>query len=167
MAYFAKLDASNVVTEIDEAADMATITATCSGTWVECVRGHQDTKLVAEIGFTYDAAKGYFYPPRPTVQEGTAASSSVKTCDSWTLNTTTGVWEPPTPMPNDGNLYTWNETSEAWVSGGSNKPYPSWSWNATNSRWEAPVARPAGDYGDNGYKWNESTNSWDVHTWPD
>ena len=38
---------------------------------------------------------------------------------SWTLNTTTASWEPPTPRPdgkypwNDGK-YTWNESTKAW-----------------------------------------------------
>jgi hypothetical protein len=31
---------------------------------------------------------------------------------SWTLNTTTASWEPPTPRP-DGE-YTWNESTKAW-----------------------------------------------------
>ena len=38
---------------------------------------------------------------------------------SWTLNTTTAEWDPPTPMPStetDGppDPYKWNESSQAW-----------------------------------------------------
>ena len=38
---------------------------------------------------------------------------------SWTLNTTTASWEPPTPEPTtetDGALdrYNWNESTKAW-----------------------------------------------------
>jgi len=38
---------------------------------------------------------------------------------SWTLNTTTAQWEPPTPMPTtetDGEVdrYKWNESTKAW-----------------------------------------------------
>lgn len=41
--------------------------------------------------------------------------------DSWTLNTTTGAWEPPLPFPDDGNDYSWNEelyntdNTKGWV----------------------------------------------------
>ena len=33
---------------------------------------------------------------------------------SWTLNTTTARWEAPTPMPDDGETYEWNESTQAW-----------------------------------------------------
>ena len=33
---------------------------------------------------------------------------------SWTLNTTTALWEPPTPQPVDDKLYTWNESTKTW-----------------------------------------------------
>ena len=33
---------------------------------------------------------------------------------SWTLNTTTARWEAPTPMPDDGETYGWNESTQAW-----------------------------------------------------
>tara|TARA_R110000765_G_C18911430_1_gene605035 strand:- start:1149 stop:1547 length:399 start_codon:yes stop_codon:yes gene_type:complete len=33
---------------------------------------------------------------------------------SWTLNTTTARWEPPTPKPDDGKRYEWNESTQAW-----------------------------------------------------
>lgn len=33
---------------------------------------------------------------------------------SWTLNETSGEWEPPTPYPNDDNTYGWDEDNLQW-----------------------------------------------------
>lgn len=33
---------------------------------------------------------------------------------SWTFNEETCVFDPPTPYPNDGNAYEWNETDQLW-----------------------------------------------------
>ncbi len=54
----------------------------------------------AGIGFNYDANADAFYAPKPY--------------DSWTLNTDTYLWEPPTPYPDDGENYGWNEESQEW-----------------------------------------------------
>ena len=50
--------------------------------------------------FNYDATADAFYAPKPY--------------DSWTLNTDTYLWEPPTPYPDDGENYEWNEESQEW-----------------------------------------------------
>jgi hypothetical protein len=34
---------------------------------------------------------------------------------SWVLNTNTWLWEPPTPMPDDGNNYHWDEDTQNWT----------------------------------------------------
>ena len=39
------------------------------------------------------------------------------------------------------------------------QPYPSWTLNQTTWLWESPTARPQDD---KNYRWNESTQSWDV-----
>ena len=60
----------------------------------------------AGVGYLYDEDNDIFRPKQPYA--------------SWTLNTTTGHWVPPTPQPitndADGNedAYTWNETNQAW-----------------------------------------------------
>ena len=46
---------------------------------------------------------------------------------SWHLNEETCLWEPPIPMPDDGNYYTWNEEVINWKlnappSGGEEAP---------------------------------------------
>jgi len=58
-------------------------------------------KNYAGIGYTYDAAKDAFIPPQPFA--------------SWTLNETTCLWEAPVAYPDDGNMYTWDETTTSWV----------------------------------------------------
>ena len=58
-------------------------------------------KNYAGIGFIYDSTRDAFYEPKPY--------------PSWTLNETSCLWEPPTAMPDDDNLYKWDEDTTAWV----------------------------------------------------
>ena len=58
-------------------------------------------KNYAGIGYTYDVQRDAFIPPKPF--------------DSWTLNEETCLWESPTPYPEDGNHYTWDESTTSWV----------------------------------------------------
>ena len=58
-------------------------------------------KNYAGIGFTYDANRDAFLPPRPF--------------PSWVLDEDTCLWGAPTPMPTDGKMYNWNEDSKSWV----------------------------------------------------
>jgi hypothetical protein len=51
----------------------------------------------AGIGWDYDGTG--FIPPQPYA--------------SWNLNGYT--WEPPTPVPDDGNDYDWDEDTTSWV----------------------------------------------------
>ena len=53
-------------------------------------------------GWYYDSTHDIFYPPRPKDKDG-------ESCDSWTLNTTTGVWQPPITRPTEGDYY-WDES---------------------------------------------------------
>jgi len=55
-------------------------------------------KNYAGIGFSYDAERDAFIPP--------------KNFPSWVLDETTCRWEAPTPRP-DGD-YIWNEETQAW-----------------------------------------------------
>lgn len=59
----------------------------------------------ATINGKYDSTNDIFHETQPY--------------GSWTLNTTSGLWEPPTPMPEtqtDGidDEYEWNEDSLSW-----------------------------------------------------
>ena len=58
-------------------------------------------KNYAGIGFTYDAARDAFYEPQPFA--------------SWTLNEDTCLWDAPSPYPDDGKQYRWDEDALAWV----------------------------------------------------
>lgn len=57
-------------------------------------------KNFAGEGFTYDAELDAFIP--------------FKVFESWVLNETTCLWEPPIPYPDDGNVYEWDEENIAW-----------------------------------------------------
>jgi hypothetical protein len=57
-------------------------------------------KNYAGIGYTYDKARDAFIPPQ--------------SYPSWTLNETSCQWEAPVPMPKDGKMYDWNETTKKW-----------------------------------------------------
>jgi len=54
----------------------------------------------AGIGYTYDQQRDAFIPPKPF--------------NSWVLNEDTCLWNSPIPMPNDGQRYTWNESTLSW-----------------------------------------------------
>ncbi len=58
-------------------------------------------KNYAGLGFTYDPIRDAFIAPKPY--------------PSWFLNEETCRWEAPVPYPNDGQLYSWDETTLSWV----------------------------------------------------
>ena len=57
-------------------------------------------KNFAGVGYLYDSVRDAFYPPQPYA--------------SWTLDEETCLWEPPVAYPDDGNMYNWNEETQAW-----------------------------------------------------
>ena len=61
----------------------------------------------AAIGDTYDSSLDGFIKSKPNDKP------------SWVLNTTTGTYEPPTPMPEqqeNGDGWLWDESTTSWVS---------------------------------------------------
>ena len=54
----------------------------------------------AGIGMIYDEDRDAFIAKKPF--------------NSWVLNETTCLWEAPVAMPEDDNMYTWNETTTSW-----------------------------------------------------
>ena len=54
----------------------------------------------AGIGYSYDYINDVFIPPKPY--------------SSWVLNNTTWTWDAPTPMPQDGKQYLWDEATRSW-----------------------------------------------------
>tara|TARA_R100000329_G_C7563985_1_gene199517 strand:+ start:121 stop:615 length:495 start_codon:yes stop_codon:yes gene_type:complete len=83
------------------------------------------------IGFTYDASKDAFIPPKPY--------------NSWTLNDTTCNWEPPVTYPSvisydDPAKYyeiKWDETNLRWIGLDAEDPQGSHRWDASASAWVA------------------------------
>ena len=58
-------------------------------------------KNYAGVGYTYDAQRDAFIPPKPYA--------------SWTLDEDTCRWNAPVPYPNDDKRYNWNEETQSWV----------------------------------------------------
>ena len=101
MAYYAKIidgKVTNVITAEESFFD--TFYDDTAGTWLETKIDGSIRKNYAGIGFSYDATRDAFIPPKPY--------------PSWTLNETTCLWECPVAYPDDGNVYEWNETDQQW-----------------------------------------------------
>jgi len=54
----------------------------------------------AGIGGRYDSDQDAFIPKKPFA--------------SWVLNEETCLWDPPVVKPDDGKIYSWNETTQQW-----------------------------------------------------
>lgn len=57
-------------------------------------------KNYAGIGYSYDATRDAFIPPKPY--------------PSWILDEQTCLWIAPAPYPTDGGHYVWNESTQTW-----------------------------------------------------
>lgn len=112
MAHFAKVVSGKVTQVIvAEPEFFNTFTDTSPGEWVQTsynthggvheLGGTPFRKNYAGIGDIYDPVRDAFYAPQPY--------------PSWTLDEETCLWQAPTPMPDDGNRYTWKEETQAWV----------------------------------------------------
>ena len=118
MAHFVKLDNNNIVIDgtvvnnnvinnlpfpESEPLGIAFLTEWSGGytNWKQTSYNKSFRKNYAGIGFTYDQNLDAFIPEKPY--------------PSWLLNTNTCQWEPPTPYPSDGNVYTWDEATQSWV----------------------------------------------------
>jgi len=117
MAHFAKLDENNVVVFVTVGRDEdngkeAELTARTGDFYkqtsyntrggVHLLGGTPFRKNYAGIGYTYDAGRDAFIPPKPFA--------------SWLLNEDTCLWDPPVAYPQDGQRYVWNETNQNWES---------------------------------------------------
>ena len=101
MSHFAKIDSNNVVTQVI-VAEQDFINSGAVGDsflWVQTSYNANFRKQYAGVGCTYDKVNDVFISPKPYA--------------SWTLDASF-YWQPPTAMPDDGEQYTWNETTKAW-----------------------------------------------------
>jgi len=129
MAHFAKIDENNIVRRVvvvnNETADndadgqafLRTLYNEPDAIWkktsyntlenVHLLGGTPYRINFAAIGDTYDSSLDGFIKSKPNDKP------------SWVLNTTTGTYEPPTPMPEqqeNGDGWLWDESTTSWVS---------------------------------------------------
>ena len=115
MAHFAKIE-DGVVTQVivvdnKDCADASGVekeyigAAFCErllgGTWKQTSYNGSIRKNYAGVGYTFDAARDAFIPPKPY--------------NSWLLNEDTCLWDAPVAYPTDGERYSWDEATTAWV----------------------------------------------------
>jgi hypothetical protein len=115
MAHFAKIDENNVVTQVvvvdnKDTADAsgvekehigaAYLESVLGGTWKQTSYHGNIRKNYAGIGYTYDADIDAFVAPKPY--------------PSWVLDEN-AQWQAPVPMPDDGEMYSWDEATQSWV----------------------------------------------------
>lgn len=58
-------------------------------------------KNFAGIGFSYDKTRDAFIPPKPF--------------NSWILDESSCLWNPPMPRPEGDGPYWWDENAMAWI----------------------------------------------------
>jgi len=119
MAHFAELDKNNIVVQVivgvDEPLDGEAIyTETTRTVWKKTsyntfagehrMGGTPFRKNYAGIGYAYDYDRDAFIPPQPY--------------SSWILDEQTCQWNPPIQYPDDGNPYSWDESTTQWVAVG-------------------------------------------------
>jgi hypothetical protein len=116
MAHFAELDENNVVLRVvvvdnrdtsnpsgveREHIGSAHLEKILGGVWKQTSYNGTFRKNYAGVGYSYNPQLDAFIPPKPYA--------------SWILNNITCQWEPPLPMPQDNNLYTWDEPTNQWI----------------------------------------------------
>ena len=107
MAHFAKIE-DNIVTKVlvvdnnleHRGADFLANDLGLGGTWIQTSYNGNFRKQFAGIGYTYDAVNDVFIAPQPFA--------------SWSLDQNFN-WQPPTPMPIEGNFWHWDEATLSWV----------------------------------------------------
>jgi hypothetical protein len=116
MAHYAKIN-NGIVEQVivAEAEFFDTFVDSSPGQWLQtsynthggihALGGVPFRKNYAGIGYTYDAGRDAFIPPKPFA--------------SWLLNEETCLWNAPVAMPDDGGLYHWDEATLSWVSNDS------------------------------------------------
>ena len=111
MGHFAKVvDGTVTQVIVAEPEFFDTFVDSSPGAWIQTSyrthggqhpEGRPLRKNYAGIGYSYDAGRDAFIPPKPFA--------------SWTLNDTTCLWDAPVAMPTDGKPYTWDEEAGNWV----------------------------------------------------
>ena len=112
MSHYAKVN-NGIVTNVIVADEefFKTFVDSSPGQWIQTsynthggVHANGGTPLrknYAGIGYSYDAQRDAFIPPKPFA--------------SWVLNEATCLWNAPVAMPQDGKVYEWDEATTAWI----------------------------------------------------
>ena len=122
MAHFAKINESNIVTQVGVVNDSDGNNDTdgqnflnnlfkTTHTWKKTsyntygnthrLGGTPYRKNFASVGFTYDSSRDALIEPKPYT--------------SSPLDETTCLWESPVAYPSDGKSYDWDEDNRQWV----------------------------------------------------
>ncbi len=115
MAHFAELNENNIVKQVIVINNAVLLDADnnesefkgidfCEGlfghrNWVQTSYNGNIRHNFAGQGYTYDEVNDAFYAPQPFA--------------SWSLNENF-IWEAPIPMPEDDNIYAWDEENQKW-----------------------------------------------------
>jgi hypothetical protein len=101
MAHFAKVN-NGIVEQVivAEAEFFDTFVDSSPGEWIQTTYDGSIRKNYAGVGYTYDTTRDAFIPPQPF--------------NSWLLNEDTCLWDAPTPYPDDGKMYSWDEATTSW-----------------------------------------------------
>jgi hypothetical protein len=117
MAHFAKLNSINIVETVISinnsvitdnngveqeqlGIDFINQLYNTNDVWKQTSYNNNIRKNYAGIGYTYDSNRDAFISPKPF--------------NSWILNENTCQWDAPISYPNDGQRYTWNESTLSW-----------------------------------------------------
>ena len=111
MAHFAKLGVGNIIERVEVVSNDIALTEQAGVDFLNNLYNSRDVwkqtsyngnirKNFAGIGYQYDQTRDAFIPKKPY--------------NSWILNETTCQWEAPVAYPDDGEDYTWNETTTTW-----------------------------------------------------
>lgn len=118
MAHFAQLDQNNIVLQVivvsnndclnesnNESEEVGIFFCKtlfgASSRWKQTSYNGNIRKNYAGIGYTYDAGRDAFIPPKPF--------------PSWVLNHDTCRWDAPIAIPQDDKRYQWDELTTSWV----------------------------------------------------
>ena len=115
MAHFAELDENNVVKRVIvvdnkdtadangnevESIGVAFCQKLLGGNWKQTSYNGKVRKNYAGIGYAYRADIDAFVAPQPF--------------PSWALDAN-AQWQAPVPMPEDGQMYSWDEEAGNWI----------------------------------------------------
>lgn len=105
MAHFAKVLNGKVLQVIAaEPEFFDSFVDSSPGKWLQTSYHNNIRKNFAGIGFDYDEGRDAFIAPKPF--------------DSWQLDESSCQWQAPSPMPQDGKSYYWDEGSLSWKARG-------------------------------------------------